>query len=581
MPIPNEKISEMLREIGEYLEMQKVPFKPRAYEKAALVVQNLEEPVENTYRAGGLKGLLEIPGIGQSIAEKIEEFITTGHMKYHEELRRKAPVDLTELNRVEGLGPKGIRKLFEELGVRNLKDLEAAAKAGKIRELEGFGAKSEEKILQSIAFAKTSGQRFVLGLVEQYIHRLEEELRSLPQTKQMIVAGSARRRKETIGDVDILATSGEPAAIMEKFVAMPEVIQVIAHGPTKSSVKLRVGLNVDLRVVPEESYGAALNYFTGSKDHNVALRQIAIKLGYKLNEYGLFKLNGKSERQVAGRDEKEIYEKLGLDYIEPELRENTGEIEAARLHKLPKLVGYADLKGDLQVQTDWTDGDASIEAMAEAAMARGLSYLAVTDHTKRLAMMGGLDEKRLAEQGREIDRLNKKFKDKFTVLKGTECDILKDGSLDLKDECLEKLDVVGIAVHSFFNLSRAEQTKRIVRAMENPHADILFHPTGRVINRRPAYDVDIDEIIRTAKRTGMVLEIDAYPDRSDLKDEHVRKCIEAGVKLAIDSDAHSAGHFGYLENGIAQARRGWAEKKDVINAWPVEKMLNFLKDRKK
>jgi DNA polymerase (family 10) len=375
--------------------------------------------------------------------------------------------------------------------------------------------------------------------------------------------------------VDILAVSKNPKPVMDFFATMPEVVNVIAHGATKSSVKLKSGINVDLRVVPDDSYGAALNYFTGSKDHNVALRRIAIAKGWKLNEYGLYRGN----KMIAGKTEEELYGTFGMDYIEPELRENTGEIELARKHALPKLVGYDDLCGDLQVQTNWTDGSDSIESMAKAAAARGLTYIAITDHTKRLAMTHGLDEKRIIEQMAEIDRLNKKFKGKITLLKGSECDILRDGTLDLPDKVLIKLDIVGVSVHSYFNLPRAEQTERIKRAMANPNVDILFHPTGRIINRRPAYDVDMEELVATAKRTGTIMEIDAYPDRLDLKDDHIRLCVEAGVKMSIDSDAHSPTHFPYLEYGIAQARRGWATKADIVNAWPLKKMLKFLKKR--
>jgi DNA polymerase (family 10) len=399
---------------------------------------------------------------------------------------------------------------------------------------------------------------------------------SLAETEKAIVAGSVRRRKETIGDVDILAVSKNPKPIVDRFISMPEVVNVIAHGETKSSVKLKSGINVDLRVVPAASYGAALNYFTGSKDHNVALRRIAMAKGWKLNEYGLFR----GEKMIAGKTEEEIYNMFGMDYVEPELRENTGEILAAQKHLLPKLVGYEDLCGDLQVQTNWTDGAISIEGMAKAAMARGLKYIAITDHTKRLAMTHGLDEKRITQQMAEIDRINGKLKGKVVLLKGSECDILKDGTLDLPDRVLAKLDIVGVSVHSYFNLPRAEQTERIKRAMANPNVDILFHPTGRVINRRPAYDVDMEKLVAAAKRTGTIMEIDAYPDRLDLKDEHIRMCVEDGVKMSIDSDAHSPTHFPYLEYGIAQARRGWATKADIINAWPLEKMLKFLKKRR-
>ncbi|MEK7195426.1 MAG: DNA polymerase III, partial [Patescibacteria group bacterium] len=402
---------------------------------------------------------------------------------------------------------------------------------------------------------------------------MEKQLSGLPGVERVVIAGSFRRRKETIGDVDILAIAENPKPVMDYFTGMPDAVRVYAHGETKSAIKTKSGLDVDLRVVPASSYGAALNYFTGSKNHNVAMRQIAIKKGYKLNEYGLFK----GKKQVAGKDEEGIYRALGLDYIEPEMRENTGEIELAKRQKLPKLVGYDGLRGDLQIQTDWTDGSASVEAMARAASGFGLEYIAITDHTKRLAMTHGLDEKRILKQMSEIDRLNRKFGGKIRILKGSECDILKDGSMDLPDGVLSKLDVVGASVHSYFGLPRKEQTERIKKAMRNRNVDIIFHPTGRIINRREAYDIDMEDLIREAGHTGTVMEIDAYPDRLDLKDEHIRKCVEAGVKMSIDSDAHSPLHIPYLRYGIAQARRGWAERKDIINAWPLEKMLKMLK----
>ena len=587
--ISNQAVAEVLRQIGEYLEMQQVQFKPRAFEKAAEMVASLEEEVLEMYRRGGIKGLKEIPGVGQSIAEIIEELIKTGHSVEYEKLKKATPVRLNELGRVEGLGPKSIRKLYKELGVRNLKDLEAAAKKGKIGALEGFGKKSEEKILKGIEFARGSGLRFITGLMLPQIHEIEARLLRVAGVTKVTIAGSARRRKETIGDLDILAVSSEPKRVMDEFVLRtPDIMTVIARGITKSSIKIKPGLNIDLRVVPKESYGAALNYFTGSKEHNVAVRSLAIKKGLSLNEYGLFKVNkksGKSKASIAGKTEEEVYRALGMAYPEPELRENTGEVEAAmrefqkKKPGLPKLVGYNDLQGDLQTQTDWTDGTDSIEVMARAAMKRGLKYIAITDHTKRLAMAHGLDEKRIREQWKEIDAVNKKLGGKIKVLKGTECDILKDGTLDLDDETLSKLDIVGVSVHSFFNLPRIEQTKRIKRAITNPNVDIFFHPTGRLINRRAAYDIDIDEIIVTAKKTGTILEIDALPERSDLKDEYIRKCVDAGVKMSIDSDAHATSHFAFLECGIAQARRGWAEKSDIINTYSLEKMLACLKEK--
>ncbi len=580
--VSNQSVAELLREIGEYLEMQNVPFKPRAYQKAAMAVEGLEEEVADIYERGGLKALQEIPGVGVSIAEKIEEFVRTGKVKYYEGLKKKTPVNLESLSRVEGLGPKSIKKLYQKLGISDLAGLEKAAKAGRIAKLSGFGEKSEEKILKGIGFAKNSGGRFLLGYTMPQIRAIEMGLARVAGVAKAITAGSVRRRKETIGDVDILVISTKPKEVMDYFVSMPDVVSVIAHGETKSSVKLKSGINVDLRVVPKESYGAALNYFTGSKDHNVALRKIAVTEGWKLNEYGLFSLEGGRrgsgrEKMIAGASEEELYQAFGMDYIEPELRENTGELEAARAHRLPKLIGYDDLLGDLQTQTDWTDGADSIEGMAKAAMARGLRYIAITDHTKRLAMTHGLDETRILKQMAEIDRLNKKLAGRFVILKGTECDILKDGTLDLSDSVLAKLDVVGVSVHSHFNLPRAEQTERVKRAMANPHVDIFFHPTGRIINRRPPYDIDVEAIIAHAKKARTVLEIDALPERLDLKDEYVRKCVGAHVPMAIDSDAHAAAHFSLLEYGIAEARRGWAAKHDIINAWPIEKMKKFLK----
>ena len=576
----NQEISKILFETAVLYEMEGVEFKPRAYEKAALSVEVLGQEVKEIYKKGGAKALTEISGVGRGIAEHIEALLTMGHFKEYERLKKKVPVNISELTAVEGVGPKMVKVLWQKLRIRNLADLEKAARAGKIRKLERFGEKSEQKILKGIEFLKKSGGRAVLGFVLPEIRVLEKMIKSFPEVDQVMVSGSTRRMKETIGDIDILATSKKPEKVMERFIALPQIAHVYARGPTKTMVKLKNGLDADLRVVPDKSFGAAVNYFTGSKDHNIAIREMAIKKGWKLNEYGLFK----GKKILAGRTEEEIYRTLGLRYLEPEIRENTGEIEAAfrqaqgKRPGLPKLIGYGDLMGDLQIQTDWTDGADTIEAMAKAAMAMGFEYIAITDHTRSLAMTGGADEKKLMRQMEEIDKINKKFKNsKFKILKGAEVNIGKDGTLDIDDKVLAKLDVVGAAVHSHFNLTREEQTKRIIRAMENPHVDIIFHLTTRIINKRGPVELDIDEVIRAAKRTGTVLEIDAYPDRLDIKDEYIRKCVEAGVKMSIDSDAHSVQHFKFLEIGIAQARRGWATKNDIINAWPLEKMLGFLK----
>ena len=570
----NQEIAKILAEMAALFDMEGVAFKPRAYEKAAMGVEALDREVREIYKTGGLKALEEIPGVGRGIALHLEEILKTGSFREYRAFKKKTPVDIAALTAVEGVGPKMIKILWEKLRIRNLAGLEKAARAGKIRKLPHLGQKSEERILKGIAFLKQSGGRRVQGLLLPEIHGMEKIIKSFPETELVVVAGSVRRRRETIGDIDILVASAKPGKVTARFLGLPQVAHVYGSGPTKTNVRLKNGLDCDLRVVPEKSWGAALNYFTGSKDHNVALREIAIKKGWKLNEYGLFK----GEKIIAGRTEDEIYKKLGLHYIEPELREDTGEIEAARKNTLPKLIGYGDLKGDLQVQTDWTDGEDSIEKMAAAAAAAGLSYIAITDHTKSLAMTGGADEKKLLKQMVEIDVINRKLKNqKFKILKGAEVNINKDGTLDIVDEVLAKLDVAGAAVHSHFKLSRAEQTARVIRAMENSHIDIIFHLTGRIINRREAIELDIDAVIAAAKRTGTVLEINAYPERADIKDAYIRKCVDAGVKMSIDSDAHSVKHFQYLACGIASARRGWAEKKDIINAWPAEKMLRMLK----
>ncbi len=568
----NQEIAKIFYEIAIYLEMNNENvFKVRAYEKAAQTIESMAEDIGELYKRGGNEALEEIPGVGKGISEKLEEFLKTEKIKFYEELKKKTPVDVSSLMGIEGMGPKKIKVLYQKLKIKNLEDMEKAAQSGKIRKISGFGEKTEQNILKGIGFAKKSGGRFLLGDVLPIAVEIEKQMASLPYVDKIIVAGSIRRRKETVGDADILAVSKKPEKVMDYFVSMSEVARVYGKGRTKSMVKLKNGLDVDLRVVPAESFGAALNYLTGSKDHNIAMRRIAISKGMKLSEYGVFK----GKRQVAGKTEEEVYKILGLRYIEPELRENTGEIEAAK-NKLPHVIAYDDLKGDLQVQTKWTDGSHSIEEMAQEAKKIGLEYIAITDHTRSLAMTGGLDEKKLEKQGNEIDRVNKKVKD-ITVLKGAEVNIMKDGSLDIKDEALKKLDVVGASVHSLFSLPREEQTGRIIKAMYNPHIDIIFHPTGRVIKRREPYDIDIEALIDGAKETGTVLEINAYPERLDLKDEHIKMAVKAGVKLCVDSDAHNKSHFRFLEFGIAQARRGWAEKKDVINAWPLEKMKEMLK----
>ncbi|WP_202882346.1 DNA polymerase/3'-5' exonuclease PolX [Candidatus Manganitrophus noduliformans] len=571
----NAEIARILREIAFFLEMEEIPFKPRAYEKAAYAIEALDAPLDEIYRRGRIKAVEEVPGVGRSIAEKLVTLIETGKLPYYEGLRLKSPVDIEQLTAIEGLGPKKVKVLYDQLGIRTVDDLERAALEGKIHQLPHFGEKSEQKILKGISFFKKSGSRYPIGVILPVIRDIERLLEKVPGVKRLAVAGSIRRWKETIGDGDLLAVSNDPDRVMDFFISMPEVIYIHAKGPTKSSIKIKSGIDVDLRVVPEESFGAALCYFTGSKAHNIHLRKIAIGKGLKLSEYGVFR----GERPIAGRTEEEVYAALGLPFIPPELREETGEIESALAERLPNLIDYDELRGDLQTQTNWTDGAYSIEEMAAEAKRLGREYIAITDHTKSLAMAKGSDEKRLRKQMAAIDELNKKLRG-ITLLKGAEVNIDKDGRLDIDDETLARLDVVGIAVHSHFGLSREQMTRRVIRAMENPHADILFHPTGRIIQKREPYEIDIDAVIQAARRTGTALEVDAFPDRLDLKDEHIRKAVEAGVKLVIDSDAHHIHHLSYLQFGIATARRGWAKRSDVLNTLPLNAFLASLKDGK-
>lgn len=579
----NRELIKLFEEFAFFADIHDEPFKKRAYERVLESLESFGEDIGALYKTEGRAGLFKIAGVGEGIADKIEEFLKTGDVRELKKFKKKFPVDIEGLTAIEGVGPRMVKTLWEKLKIKTVADLEKAARAGKIRNLPHFGEKSEQKILKGIEFLKKASGRVILGFELSAIRALEDALRKHPLVDRAVVAGSVRRMKETIGDIDILVVSKKSEAVMDFFTGLPEVARVIARGSTKASITLTNGLDADLRVVSEESFGSALHYFTGSKDHNVAMRELAIKKKLKLNEYGLFSAKGGPAagwRQIAGKDEEGIYKALGLSYIPPEVRENTGELEASRRgYRFDDLIDYGDVKGDLQVQTKWTDGAHSIEEMAEAAIARGLEYIAITDHTKSLAMMG-LDERAMRKEMEEIDRLNEKFKKqkkKFRVLKGAEVNILKDGTLDLPDAFLKELDVVGIAVHGNFHMSRSEQTRRIIRAMENPHADILFHPTGRIIQKREPYDVDMDAIIQAARQTGTVLEIDCYPSRSDLKDEYIRKAVDAGVTLSIDSDAHHKDHFAFLEYGTGLARRGWAKKSLVINARPVEKMLKMLK----
>ena len=575
----NKEIARIFGEMSEYLEMQEESFRSKAYARVSRTMEEIQEDVAQIYERGGKKEIENLPGVGKSIAKNIEEYIKTGRIAFFEELKQKEPIDISSLTAVEGLGPKKIKKLYNELGIKTLDELEVAAKEGRISKLADFGDKTEQNIIKGIQFLKQSGGRLLLGTAYILVEEIITKLKQYKGVKQVDVAGSARRMKETIGDIDILAMIEKPedaSAVMESFVSLPEVINAYSKGATKSSVRLKEGIDVDLRILPQKSYGAGLIYFTGSKDHNIEIRKIAAKQGLKLNEYGLFR----GRKQVAGDSEEQIYKYLGLQFIPPEMRENTGEIKEAIDNKLPRLIKEEDIMGDLQIQTKWTDGEHAIMDYAEAAIKKGWQYILITDHSKRLAMVGGLDEKRLREQGKEIDEVNKILADKghvFKVLKGIECDILKDGELDLADDALAELDIVGVAVHSYLNLPVALQTERILKAMENRYINIIFHPTARIINQRRAMELQMDLVIEAALKSKTALEINAYPDRLDLKDEYIRKCVDKGVRLVINSDAHSVRHMDYLKLGVAQARRGWAKREDVANAWPIDKLFEKLK----
>ena len=572
----NQELAKILYEIGSYLQANEIAFKPYAYKKASYVLEQLEEDVEGIYKRGGVKELEKISGVGKNIAEKIEEYLKTGKIKYYQDIKKKFPLNLGEILKVEGLGVKKAKVLFEKLKIKNLKDLEQKAKAGKIRTLEGFGIKTEENILKGIAFLKKSKGRFLLAEILPKVKEVVGNFKQLKEVQKIAIAGSVRRRKETIGDIDILVVSKNPKKIMDFFVSQPGIVKIWGNGLKKSSVKMKAGFDIDIRVVPEKSYGAALQYFSGSKEHNIALRKIALEKGLKLNEYGVFRNN----QYIAGKTEESVYKMLGLQWIYPEIREDRGEIQAGLKGDLPKLVELRDIKGDLHCHSSWNGGQHSIKAMVDMAIVLGYAYLGISDHTKFLRIENGLDEKQLTEQRKEIDKLSSKFNSqnsKFKILQGCEANILNNGSVDIKDSALEKLDYVIAGVHSSLKMPKEEMTNRIIIAMKNPHIDIIAHPTGRLLGKRAAYNLDIEKILRVAKETNTILEINSFPQRLDLNDINIKRAIEIGVKLIINSDAHQTNQMKSMEFGVYQARRGWAEKKNILNTFSLSKLLNHFK----
>ena len=571
MPVHNAEVAEIFNQVADLLEIEGAnPFRVRAYRNAARTIGGLPRSVADMVEEG--QDLTELPGIGEDLAGKIEGIVETGSLAQLKEIKRRTPPELADLLKIYGLGPKRVQALREELGIVSREDLEQAARQGKVQQLDGFGEKIEQGILKDIERAKGEEERTLLMVAEQIVEPLADYLREGGRIENVIVAGSYRRRKETVGDLDILAASEKGAKAIERFVEYEDVEEVISEGETRSTVVLRSGMQVDLRVVPRDSYGAALLYFTGSKSHNIALRNMALEQDLKINEYGVFK----GEDQIAGETEEEIYGIFDLPYIPPELRENRGELEAALEGQLPRMITLEDLRGDLQSHTKASDGKASLKEMAQAAQDRGYEYFAITDHSKYVAVTQGLDAEGLAQQVEEIDRLNGQL-DGIVLLKGVEVDILDDGSLDLPDDILKELDLTICSIHSKFDLSREKQTERIIRAMDNPYFNILAHPTGRLIGERAPYDVDMERVMEAAQERGCFLEVNAQPDRLDIHDVYCKMAKEMGLKIAISTDAHSVNELDYLRFGIGQARRGWLEAEDVLNTRSWKELKKLLK----
>jgi len=567
----NKEVAEILRRIADMLEIKgEIVYKALAYRRAADNIEYLGRDIEDVWREGKL---LEIPGVGKSLAEKLDELLRTGRMSFYEELREEIPPGVVSLLQVPEVGPKTAKLVWEKLGITSIQELERAAREGKLRTLPGLGVKSEAKILAGIEAFYRRSERIPLATALPVAKEIIQALKdATPYALKVTAAGSLRRMKATIGDIDLLASSYQPEEVIEAFTHLPQVAEISMKGPTKSTVFLHSGLQVDLRVLPPERYGSLLQYFTGSKEHNVALRGLALDMGLSLSEYG-FK---RGEEEILCPEEEDVYHTLGLEWIPPELRENRGEIEAAREKRLPRLVELGDIKGDLHVHTNWSDGASTVEEIAEAARRRGYQYLVISDHSHGLGIAKGLTPERLREQRAIIDELNRRWSD-FRLLQGAEVEIRADGSLDYPDEVLASLDLVIASIHTGLRQDRERITARVINAMRNPYVDIIGHPSGRILGQREESAVDMDEVLRVAKETGTILEVNGTPDRLDLDDVYIRRAVEMGVRLAIDSDAHNLYGLDSLEFGVAMARRGWAEPKDVVNTLPLEELLKTLK----
>ncbi len=571
----NAQVADILTEIAELLEIKgESTFKVRAYQRAAEAVGGASQSLERVRQEKG--GLKSLPSVGQSIADKIEELLDTGKCTFHQQLLSEIPPTVLEMLRVPGLGPKKAKMLMDRAKITTVEQLEEAAAGGKLRKLPGLGEKTEQEILRNIARVRDYGKRADLGLAWEIAENIMEQLRASAPVDQMAAAGSLRRMRETIGDIDILVTSGDPEAVMEQFVKLPLATEVVVRGATKTTIRTAAGIQADIRVVAPESFGAALQYFTGSKQHNIKLRDYGVRHGIKLNEYGAFRVKDGNETRVGGKTEEEMYAAVGLPLIPAEMREDQGEIEAARAGKLPKLIDLGDLKGEMHCHTAWSDGHASVEQMARAAKDAGYSYLALTDHSPSQTVAGGLKMDRLLKRREEIEAARKAVRG-ITILEGTEVDILRDGSLDYPNEVISELDYVVASVHSGWKMSRDAMTERIVTAMENPWVDCIGHPTGRLIGQREPFEVDIEAVMVAAARLGVAMEISSDPARLDLRDSHARRAKELGVKLMIVTDAHWPRSFSLMRFGVATARRAWVEAEDVLNCLPLGRLVKTLR----